>query len=72
MAKSKSKKQKELRKAMSGAALTPQEQARKAAPRNEIVRAMVEQRLFQSTSHKDKRALSKRGIVKHKTRNCGF
>lgn len=72
MAKTKSKKQKTLRKAMSGTALTPREQAKKAAPRNEIVRAMVEQRLFQSASHKDKRALAKRGVVKHKTRNCGF
>lgn len=72
MAKSKSKKHKKLQKAMSGKALTPKEQARKAAPRNEIVRAMVEQRLFQSTSHQNKKALMKRGKEKHKARNCGF
>jgi len=69
---SNSKSQKKLKKAMSGKALTAKEQAKKAAPRNLIVKAMVEQRVFQSSAHKNKKALSKRGQTKHSTHNYGY
>lgn len=59
-------------KVINASNVSPKEKAKQSAPRNEIVRAMVEQKMFQSKTHKNKKEQMKKGYIKHKTRNCGF
>jgi len=48
--------------------VSKKQEARNSAPRNSIVRAMVENGLFQAATHKDKKRLDKNGNKKHKAR----
>lgn len=66
-------KKKSLAKKINGRQLTSQEAAMASKPRNEFVRASIEQGFFSgSGAHKDKKREAKNGKSKHRLKNFGF
>lgn len=66
-------KKKSMMKKIQGKALTSKETAAALKPRNEFVRASIEDGLFSGCgAHKNKKREAKLGKGKHKVKNYGF